>query len=1705
MRRILLLACLLASMLAGSAWAQDFQLPGLANDAQTYLTTLQKPYPAGGTSAARAAAEQRAAAALARHDYPAAAAALEQRAGMGGVTGRQWLDLATADLRRTPPDPRHAALAAWQAFSAASDAQAEIPPLLLLAEALRAQNRDAQAVQALEQVVARAPDDAGYKRLLADAQRAAGMAVQNVSIEGEADPPRACIRFTVPPTRSADFQPQDWVKLTPPVAGAAVTREGGQLCISGLPSGAVTRATLRAGLPAQQQDQGAALSLAHDVTLALAMPNRQPRVLFDTRLFVLPRGQAPSVTLTTTNLSSVSLQLLRLSERGAEPFVRDNTLGSPVDQYTARNIGSDSGRIVWQGKADIPAWQPNQPARTKLPLPPPLLTAGPGLYALLATPGDGTRDSEQAASVQMIVRTDLAPTVWRGADGLTVQVRGYSDATVRPGVKLRLLARNNDLLAEATTDAQGVARFAASLLHGDGPLAPAVLDAFGPDGDLCVLDLNAASFDLSDRGVAGPPHPGPLDAYVYFDRGIFRPGETVQVMALVRDDAGNPADLPVRLTVKRPNGQVFLRANLPRGPGAAIHWPVALSPGAAVGTWTVEVQADPNGPAIGTASFRVDAFVPDRMAVAFGKLPPTLVAGQQADLPVAARFLYGAPAAGLSGHARVALTPDPNPFAALAGYRIGLQDEAYAPLKQEADLPPTDAQGATHYALTIAHAPDTTHPLKADVTVDVNDPSGHASRATASIPLRPAGPVIGIKPDFPDGAVDAGAEAAFDIAAVDPSGARQALSAKLRLVRERPDWRIVMQGRFARYETVYRDEPLQTQDIAIPAGGAGLHFAKKLDFGRYRLEVTQADGLAASSVVFRSGWADQSSPDVPDRVDVSAATRSVPVGQSATIHIASPFAGHATLLVLSDRVLALRTLAVPAAGVDVAVPVEASWGPGAYVAVHVFRGEAGDGTRPDRAIGLTWVGVDPAARTLAMSIDTPDRLPPRARENVPVHAAAGAWVTLAAVDEGILRLTQFVSPDPAAHYLGRLGLGLDIRDDWGRLIQPAEGTPTLLRQGGDEGSVVLPEVPQHTVTLFAGPVQAGADGVADIPLDMPDFNGQVRLMAVGWDGLRIGAANRDVIVRDPLVVEPLLPRFLAPGDTTRLAVLLHSLDLPEGDAIVRVSADGPLQVAGSAVLTQHLAVGAQALAFTDLRATGAGRGVLHLDVTGPAGFHVQHEAAILIRPARGFSGAVAGGELAPGVDAPLTPPLPLAGFVPGTASASATFGAPVRYDTDALLRALGEYPLSCLEQTTSQGLPLTLRPEASAAPLAAAVGSVLDRQRYDGGFALWSASGDAEPWLSAYATEFLLRARNAGATVPAAALADALKYLADAASGEDDSVDFLAAQAYRLYVLALAGQGQPGAARVLAERIGHLPTPLARAQIGAALALAHDTPRAEAAFAAALAAPDRTYWSGDYGTALRDQAAIVVLLRESGLLPGRLPGLVAALPGADLDPNSLSTQELAWAVTAAEVLGRDQPAPRIAVDGRQPPVRAGVVTVALAGPATVRNLGTSAVWQSVSVRGVPLAAPPAQRSAMRVSRQFFTTDGGTLDLDHLTQNTEFVLLLTGRAEDGQDHRAMLLQGLPAGWEIAGRIASGTPDTMPFLGALSETEAEPGADDRFAAVIDLTVDKPAFRVAVRLRAVTPGDYELPGAALSDMYRPTVFARQGSNRIKVLPRE
>ena len=253
---------------------------------------------------------------------------------------------------------------------------------------------------------------------------------------------------------------------------------------------------------------------------------------------------------------------------------------------------------------------------------------------------------------------------------------------------------------------------------------------------------------------------------------------------------------------------------------------------------------------------------------------------------------------------------------------------------------------------------------------------------------------------------------------------------------------------------------------------------------------------------------------------------------------------------------------------------------------------------------------------MPVSIATAPLYRPRSPATILVHTAPGAWVTLAAVDEGILGLTHFQTPDPLGHYFGQRTLGVGIHDDFARLLKPAGAANTYLRQGAGAEFGATGPIPQTIVSLFSGPVQAGTDGVARFPLALPDFDGELRLMAVGWDGSRTGSAAQDITMRDPLIAEPLLPRFLAPGDQAQIGILLQNLELPAGSVSLHLTASGAVSLADGAPGPITLAPQQRLVVPVQMTAGGAGSGRLTIVVDGPQGFTATHEAVISVHSAR---------------------------------------------------------------------------------------------------------------------------------------------------------------------------------------------------------------------------------------------------------------------------------------------------------------------------------------------------------------------------------------------------------------------------------------------------------------------------------------------------------
>ena len=1744
------------------AFAQRLDLPGLSADAERYYGTLRAKGPPKADQVQRDEAVQQAAQALVANDFGRAVAAFERAVAARDDRPATWMALAQAQaglaqaLGQTPGPQglgptqtpaqsttqatgQNAALAralqaGWLGYTKAEPGREQVANLLWLARLLDGPlKRPADALAAYRALLedakeARVPVPEGERRL-AELRLAIGLTLKSVQAHTDETPARLCLTFSDRLSTARDIHFEDFVRLQPLPPTLTAIANGTDLCLSGLTHGANYQVTVRQGLPGRD-----GMTLKRDETQRIQVHDRQPSVAFRGQALILARGDTGGLPVVTVNLESVILKLFRVNARNLSGQLKNAALEGSLSEEHLDRLKDSDGELIWEGRLAVKG-ERNREAVTALAIRTLIPDPKPGLYVVAAEPADvpnASRWGERAAQWLMI--SDLGLTTTRGADGIHVFARSLASAKPVPGLDIALIAHNNGELARAVTDRDGHAVIAAPLTRGNGGQAPLMVTATGTDGDFAMLNLTLAAFDLSDRGVGGRTPPGPLDAFLYSDRGVYRPGETVNLTALLRNDSTAAVDnFPLTLKVLRPSGTEFLTTTLKPAAAGGFTLPLALTPGAPLGGWQVQAFGDPKAPPIGHLQFQVEEFVPERLAVTLSADKPLIEPGKPFDVLVSSRFLYGPPAAGLGGRADVALEEDPAPYPQFPGYRFGLAQEQVTARTSDLILPPGDADGKAHLAVEVPPQPDTTKPLRATIRVGVSEPGGRPTRQALVVPVRTQPTAIGIKARFEGARLEEGRAGSFEIIAVNAQGARIAKpNLHWDLIAEHHDYQWYHDGGHYKYRVIERDQSVRAGTLAVTETTATIQEIAALPTGRFRLEVSDlADGVA-TSFRFTTGWeAGPSVADTPDTVEVTADRPNYAAGATAHIHIQPPFAGEMLVTVATDRLFLTRTLSVPKTGATVDIPVDAAWGPGAYVTASVYRPPVrGKERQPVRAIGLAWITIDASPRTLTVALDTPEVVRPNQTVDIPISApaGAGALVTLAAVDEGILQLTRFASPDPGGHFFGKRALGLDIRDDYGRLIDTIDSPPGLLRQGGDgSGGAGLPKVPIAVVSLFQGPVRLDAQGRATVRLTLPAFNGQLRLMAVAFDGTRVGAVARPLIVRDTLVADASLPRFLAPGDDSRVTVSLHNVEAPAGRYRVTVAGQGPVRVTepeGGSIV--DLAREARQSLILPITADTAGLGGVSVTVTGPldgtAAVSVRQSLDLTVRPSRPVESDFVARQLAPGAEANADATL-LAGYVPGTAGVSMSFSSGPPFDVAGLLAALDRYPFGCLEQLVSRALPLLVvndvalalgtahRPDDTLdARVDQAIAQILDKQRYDGAFGLWSAHGDAHPWLTAYAMEFLTRARALKHPVPETPYLAGLTWLREHAieGGSDPAAQ--ASRAYALYTLALANTLTPGPARYFADAfLDHLPSPLAKGQLGAALARLGDRDRAEVAFTSAFSELAREYWADDYGTTVRDAAALVTLVTEAGMADrNRLPALIDRLPATATAVAQTNTQEQARLVLAADALMRGATPLALTLADRPmakaDPVRLVPNAQELATGLKVRNVGRQPIWQATASYGVPTVPRPAAREGLKIRRYFYWRDGSPVNLDLIRQNDVFVVVLEGEASTKLLHQAIVTQPLPAGWELENKaLGAGGLDALGWLGKRSEPVSAELRDDRFIAAIDLTEETPQFRLAFVVRAVTPGTYELPGARLEDMYKPRFFARQGVGRITVQP--
>ena len=597
-----------------------------------------------------------------------------------------------------------------------------------------------------------------------------GFRILDYKVDNESTNPRVCFNFSEPLARKTDFAPYVAVSGA---SSTAISNEDQQICVEGLKHGERYAIVLREGLPSAVGE-----NLLKSADYEIYVRDRSPQAHFAGRAYVLPREGQEGAPLVTVNTAKVAIDVYRIGDRNLLATVNRDDFLKPIDTSRAKEIADQDGVKVWSGSMDV-ASALNKDVVTDFPVMKAVGKLDPGVYLITARPwkektanADETDVAELAT--QWMVVSDLGLTAISGGDGVHALVESLGSAAPLAGVELKLVARNNEVLAVKTTGADGRADFDPGLARGKGGSAPGLVVAT-LNGDYNFLNLAQNAFDLTDRGVAGRDAPAGLDAFLYTERGVYRSGETVFAVALLRDAKGVArSGLPLTLVVKRPDGVEYKRATIADEGLGGRAFAVPLLPGSAPGKWTIEAYADPKGDPIGEVGFLLEDYIPERLDFALKTEKPYAAPGEPIALTLDARFLYGAPASGLDVTGAIRLQAvEGGALAGFPGYVAGLADDDFTTVQSQfSDKVTTDAKGHAELSVDLPDAAST-RPLEAKLIVDVAESGGRTVERTLTLPVRAKGVAVGVKQDF-DSSIAAGDQATFEAIAVAPDGTRVA-------------------------------------------------------------------------------------------------------------------------------------------------------------------------------------------------------------------------------------------------------------------------------------------------------------------------------------------------------------------------------------------------------------------------------------------------------------------------------------------------------------------------------------------------------------------------------------------------------------------------------------------------------------------------------------------------------------------------------------------------------------------------------------------------------------------------------------------------------------------------------------------------------------------------------------------------------------------
>ena len=1502
----------------------------------------------------------------------------------------------------------------------------------------------------------------------------------------------------------------------------AITTTSQTLCFNELRFGYRYQVTFREGFPLNNGD-----TFRQTLPFSFDIPPLKTAIEFQNNSLILPTIGGPKVPITLTNTGVFAVKVFRLSE--SQIKMHRGLQGLRLLSKSEINSLGESADLVAQQDFDVVV-PSNLPTTFNLDLAELVDTQKVGIYVLVVESDDLKLRYWDDRPTQYVMFTDIGLSSYRGAEGLRVYARSYASANAMADIQIDLIAENQEVLQTLTTNAQGFVDFSLPMMSGQGGLKPIEIKASNSAGLVSYLALTGQQMDLADRPVAGAEPLGLFNAYLFTERGVYRPGEDVVLSGLVRNkNIIAPINVPLTLQIVNAQGKVQFTQLIGYLEQGGLQHRFTVPKASKTGLWAANLYFNTADEPIGSVAFSVEDYIPETLAVSLTN-DHNGYTDQAIEVALQSDYLYGAPAAKLAVSAQLNLTPVRRLFTQRPAYVFGHYGDAT--VKKVLQVKATNDQGQALITLPANLLnnidPNQAHWLK--VTAGVTEPSGREVRARLQLPVLNHDSWVGVRVNDEAQGFDRDANIAFNLLNI--SAADTAINAgKIHYKVIEEDWDYHWYYNNSWKYTINRFDKSVVSSGTLTTNDHGLARLElgTQTWGRYRLEVTDIISGQSTQLRYRVGWwnAAGAQSALPDQVKMALSQAKVTAGEQVKLQIKPPYAGKLHLLIANQSILQERVLDIPAEGMEVVLDVQQAFGPDVYLMANVYRpGHQGAG--PARAVGISYLSVEQPQLMAHVEIIAPKKTKPNQAVDIEVHTnlPAGSRVVLAAVDEGILKLTGYKSPSPLDYFLAKRRLSLGIMDLYGHLIQHQDGESLRVHFGGDGdaagGSDVAPLstfVKPLAVVSDLAPVNA--QGKVTISLDLPQFNGQVRLMAVAFNAQQMGAASEQMIIRDAVVVQPIMPRFMSVGDQAQVGVSLHNLELPDGEFTLNWDSTDNFELsqqqqrlslaqderANFSILVNAKTAEAGRIGVT-LNKPDGGQQYYYWDLTAVTNrFIEEYESSIFL--AAGSRGTI-------GNDA--------SDLTPASRQLSVQVTNAPLLATDWISQSLSRYPFGCLEQTTSKAWPLlyitnNTRGWSQAERtqhIAKAINHIGQMQLSNGAFSLWRGGNQPEPWLSMYAMEFLQEAKAKGYTVPAEMITQGMDYV------ENLDVNIMSVNAYAMFIRTKYGNADPGEARYLASLLMKQDKDFgvqSHVHLATTFGLLGDEERARETLSHTRTSSFNAWARYDYRTNLRDKALYSYFALQSDYVNSTIKAnITKRLEELFEDAKSqryLSTHEKSWLLRLASLSTDAKPLPTnlpISLDFKDAQLEdLSAYLKAQASWTSAKNTSNEDMYIKVSSSGVNkgLTEEFSNKMAITTSYKNLAT-GEDMSLTQVSQGVDVMVTHTIEIDKDlkYDMELSIEAPVPAGFELENpRLSSGR--ALVTKVSRLKPNFEEYRDDRYVGAWSLSkgyqsrgIKDQVLHVAYVMRAVTPGSYLVPAIAIEDMYQPKNRANTAESRVVVV---